>query len=60
MARREPDHDHRQNRFQIISPGGNSHFLGLWPSFRTGNVILAGFSGRANRLAKSIREVAPC
>jgi hypothetical protein len=60
MARREPDHDHRQNRLQIISPRGIWHFLGFWPLFRTGNVILAGFFGRANRLAKSIREVASC
>src|SRR4051812_6898822 len=56
MARRQPDHDHCQHRFQKL------------PSLKTSNVfadfvtalILAVFPNPANRLANGANEVAPC
>jgi hypothetical protein len=60
MARRKPDHDHREDRFQINSP---KQLIGIFPElsgYAEQNVILAGFFDDANQLAKPMNEVAPC
>jgi hypothetical protein len=60
MARRQPDHDHRKDRFQIFPRQNKRYFADLLARPKSSTLILAVFSNPANWLANGPSEVARC
>src|ERR1700722_4054042 len=62
MAWRKPDHNHRQNWSHVFPPTADGIFTDIWQlgNFSEHLLMLAGFFGCTNLLAKPMSEVATC